>query len=78
MMPEMDGFSFVDEFRRLPATGAVPIVVLTAKDLTAEDRRRLNGNVASIMVKGEGTEVVLKKVREMLAHCVNEATAVAA
>jgi len=70
MMPEMDGFSFVEEFRRLPAAGEVPIVVLTAKDLTLEDRDRLNGHVESIMVKGEGTGAVLGKVREMLARCV--------
>ncbi len=68
MMPEMDGFSFVEEFRRLPATSDVPIVVLTAKDLTPEDRRRLNGHVESIMVKGDGTGPVLNKVREMLAR----------
>ena len=70
MMPEMDGFSFVEEFRRFSAGAEVPIVVLTAKDLTAEDRHRLNGRVESIMVKGEGTTAVLEKVREMLARCV--------
>jgi CheY-like chemotaxis protein len=71
MMPEMDGFSFVDEFRRRPDVGEVPIVVLTAKDLTTEDRKRLNGHVESIMLKGEGTGAVLGKVREMLAKCAN-------
>jgi signal transduction histidine kinase/CheY-like chemotaxis protein len=71
MMPEMDGFSFVEEFRRLPAAGNVPIVVLTAKDLSTDDRKRLSGRVESIMVKGEGTGVVLKKVRGMLAECVS-------
>jgi PAS domain S-box-containing protein len=69
MMPEMDGFSFVDEFRQQPGAADVPIVVLTAKDLTAEDRERLNGHVQSILTKGEGTGAVLGKVREMLAKC---------
>ena len=50
-----------------------PIVVLTAKDLTADERGRLNGRVESIMVKGGGTGAVLGKVREMLAQCVNRA-----
>ncbi len=63
MMPEMNGFSLVDEFRQLPM-GDVPIVVLTAYH--PEERMRLNGQVESIMVKGEGTGVVLKTVREML------------
>lgn len=71
MMPEMDGFSFVDEFRLLPAANEVPIVVLTAMDLTADDRERLNGRVQSIMVKGDGMGVVLGKVREMLTQFVN-------
>jgi CheY-like chemotaxis protein len=38
MMPEMDGFAFVSEFRRHEAWRAIPIVVITAKDLTREDR----------------------------------------
>jgi signal transduction histidine kinase/DNA-binding response OmpR family regulator len=70
MMPEMDGFSFVEEFRRIPEAGHVPVIILTAKDLTSEDRERLNGRVESIMVKGGGTGAVLEKVRAMLAHCV--------
>ncbi len=71
MMPEMDGFSFVDEFRQQPGVANVPIVVLTAKDLTTEDRNRLNGHVESIMIKGEGMGAVLGKVREMLSQYVN-------
>ena len=70
MMPEMDGFTFIEEFRRLPWASEVPVVVLTAKDLTGEDRTRLNGHVEQIMAKGQGTESVLKKVRELVAQCV--------
>ena len=70
MMPEMDGFAFLEEFRKLPSTGEVPVIVLTAKDLTGEDRKRLNGHVKKIMAKGEGTESVLKKVRELVAQSV--------
>ena len=75
MMPEMDGFAFIEEFRKLPAAGDVPIVVLTAKDLTGEDRRRLNGHVKRIMAKGDGIESVLKKVQELVAQCVVAARA---
>jgi signal transduction histidine kinase/CheY-like chemotaxis protein len=70
MMPEMDGFAFLEEFRKLPWAGRVPVVVLTAKDLTGEDRKRLNGHVQRIMAKCEGTETVLKKVHELVAQCV--------
>jgi CheY-like chemotaxis protein len=76
MMPEMDGFAFIEEFRKLPSAGDVPVVVLTAKDLSGEDRRRLNGHVKKIMAKGEGIESVLKKVQELVAQCVVAARAV--
>jgi CheY-like chemotaxis protein len=70
MMPEMDGFAFLEEFRKLPMVGEIPVVVLTAKDLTGEDRKRLNGHVQRIMAKGEGNDSVLKKVQELVAQCV--------
>jgi signal transduction histidine kinase/CheY-like chemotaxis protein len=70
MMPEMDGFAFLEEFRKFPSVGGVPVIVLTAKDLTGEDRKRLNGHVQRIMAKGEGIESVLKKVQELVAQCV--------
>lgn len=74
MMPEMDGFAFLEEFRKLPSAGKVPVVVLTAKDLTGEDRKRLSGHVKKIMAKGDGTESVLKKIRELVAQSVAGAT----
>ena len=42
-MPVMDGFGFLKELRARPGCEQVPVVVLTALDLTAEDRRRLRG-----------------------------------
>ena len=52
MMPEMDGFEFVTELRRSEAGRRIPVVVVTAKDITAEDRKRLNGQVRRIFSKG--------------------------
>jgi signal transduction histidine kinase/DNA-binding response OmpR family regulator len=52
MMPEMDGFEFVAELRRSEAGRRIPVVVVTAKDITAEDRKRLNGQVRRIFNKG--------------------------
>ena len=70
MMPEMDGFEFLDEFRRHEAWRAIPIVVVTAKELTAEDHERLNGGVARILQKGASSrESLLVEVRELVAAC---------
>ena len=49
MMPVMDGFDFVFEMRRREATSEIPIVVVTAKDVTEEDRQRLNGGVVGLI-----------------------------
>jgi CheY-like chemotaxis protein len=51
-MPEMDGFEFVERLSRDPKTADIPIIVLTAKDLTQEDRERLNGSVERCFQKG--------------------------
>ena len=52
MMPEMDGFEFVVQIQKNPAWRAIPIVVVTAKDLDASERQRLNGHVEKILQKG--------------------------
>jgi CheY-like chemotaxis protein len=52
MMPEMDGFQFLDQLHMNEDWHSIPIIVITAKDLTEEDRRRLNGYVESILQKG--------------------------
>jgi len=71
MMPEMDGFEFVAEFRRHEPWRAIPIVVITAKDLTREDRERLNGYVQKILQKGAyGRDELLAEVRELVAASV--------
>ena len=51
MMPEMDGFDFMDALRQRPEHPHIPVIVITAKDLTAEDHRRLNGGVERILQK---------------------------
>jgi signal transduction histidine kinase/CheY-like chemotaxis protein len=52
MMPEMDGFEFMQELRQRPRHEKVPVIVITSKALTEEDRRRLNGHVSDILQKG--------------------------
>jgi len=68
MMPEMDGFAFAAEVRRHAEWRSIPIVVITSQDLTADDRRRLNGNVEKILRKdGDSRATLLEQVRDLLA-----------
>ncbi len=67
-MPEMDGFAFAAALRRDEAWRDVPVVVLTARDLTADDRRRLNGDVQRVLQKGaDDAERLLGEVRRLVA-----------
>ena len=52
MMPEMDGFEFAEKLRENKDWLDIPVVVITAKDLTKDDHKRLKGNVEAIMQKG--------------------------
>ncbi len=53
MMPEVNGFDVVVALREDDATAHIPIMVVTSKRITAEDRVKLNGYVATIMEKAE-------------------------
>jgi PAS domain S-box-containing protein len=52
MMPEVDGFGFLRQLRAKAEWRDIPVVVLTAKDVTADDRRRLGGQADRILQKG--------------------------
>jgi CheY-like chemotaxis protein len=68
MMPEMDGFEFAAQLHRNSAWRTIPIVVLTAKDLTAEELLLLNGNVHTVLDKGgRSREDLMLDVRDLLA-----------
>jgi CheY-like chemotaxis protein len=70
MMPEMDGFEFADRVRRHPEWRSIPIVVVTARDLSAEERQRLSGYVETILQKaGDSHEELLLQVRGLLEEC---------
>jgi CheY-like chemotaxis protein/anti-sigma regulatory factor (Ser/Thr protein kinase) len=67
MMPEMDGFEFLRELRANASWREIPVVVLTAKELTDADRRALQGNVAKILQKGSSSkEELLRGIRGLL------------
>jgi signal transduction histidine kinase/CheY-like chemotaxis protein len=77
MMPEMDGFQFVAELRNHEQWRSIPVVVITAKDITPEDRLRLNGYVEKILQKETYTsEKLLAEVRDLVVTCVNQTTTV--
>jgi GAF domain-containing protein/DNA-binding response OmpR family regulator len=69
MMPKMDGFEFLDELRSRTDWQDIPVVVITAKDLTQEDRDRLNGGVERIIQKSDRDEMLRQLSRE-ISKCV--------
>jgi CheY-like chemotaxis protein/two-component sensor histidine kinase len=68
MMPEMDGFGFLRALRAKPEWRDIPVVVLTAKDVTAEDRRRLAGQADRVLQKGRlGLNDLSESLRSLVA-----------
>ena len=68
MMPELDGFGFLEAMRQNDATAGIPVVVLTAKDLTDADRERLSGGVARVVQKGTaGPETLVAQLHAAIA-----------
>ncbi len=67
MMPEMDGFEFVAQLRQKDEWRRIPVVVVTAKDLTTEDKLRLDGHVKKIFQKGSlSREELAQQIRSLL------------
>jgi PAS domain S-box-containing protein len=80
MMPEVDGFEFLTELHRHPEWQSIPVVVVTAKDLTPEDRLFLNGSMLlsghprRVLQKGRfSREELLRQVRDLVAPRTPEA-----
>ena len=71
MMPEVTGFDVVEALRDDPRTRSIPVLILTAKNLTAEDKRLLNGHVAGILARGStGAVDLLSWLRRVLGETV--------
>ncbi len=67
IMPEMDGFEFLVEMRQRPEWHDIPVLVLTAKDLSVEDQKRLNGYVERVMRKSASElDELLRELGRML------------
>jgi CheY-like chemotaxis protein len=71
MMPEMDGFEFLSELRKDPHWQSIPVVVLTSKDLSGEERGWLTGKVERILEKGAfHRDALLHEIRKITAQYV--------
>jgi CheY-like chemotaxis protein len=69
-MPEMDGFEFLAERRKNRALARIPVIVVTAADLSEDDRRRLNGGVLHVLQKSAQTrDQLLSELSELVAQC---------
>jgi threonine synthase len=51
MMPGIDGFGLVEELKLDPRTRDIPVIVVSAKDITPEERKRLNGHIQAVFQK---------------------------
>jgi len=68
MMPEMDGFEFIAELREHPEWRKIPVIVVTALDLSDADRLRINGHVERVIQKsGHGRDQLMHEVSATLA-----------
>ncbi len=76
MMPEMDGFEFVSELRKREAWRSTPVVVITAKELTANDRLHLSGYLNRVLHKGAfSREMLLAEVHHLVRASIQQRAA---
>ncbi|UVW29311.1 response regulator [Massilia sp. H6] len=67
LMPEMDGFEFLERLRQVPAWHEIPVIVMTAKDLTGTDMARLNGSIQGMLHKDAPYEQhLVEEVRRIM------------
>lgn len=75
MMPEMDGFQFLACLRSHPAGRRIPVIVITAMELTPADHLRLKGSVEQILQKGNyQRDRLLQEVKELVLTCIQQRT----
>lgn len=67
MLPEMDGFELIGELRKSESGKAIPIVVITGKELTEIESQQLEGSVDRVLQKGVySCDTLLREVRELV------------
>jgi CheY-like chemotaxis protein/signal transduction histidine kinase/HAMP domain-containing protein len=73
LMPDMDGISVLENIRNNETTKYLPVIIVTAKDLTKEDKMKLNGRVSSVITKSESSseqvfEEIIRIIKELEAR----------
>ncbi len=67
MMPEMDGFAVLETLKKDPLTAEIPVIVVTAKALTTEEKHRLEGHIERLLQKGEFlSDEFMDEIRNLL------------
>lgn len=67
MMPELDGFAVIDAMQADPEIADIPLIVVTAKELTMAEKNRLRGHIQSLMQKGDFmSDELLDEVHSLL------------
>src|SRR5512133_3844311 len=69
-MPGIDGFGLVEELKLDPRTKNIPVVVVSAKDITEDERKRLNGHIQAVYQKGS---LPTRKFVDQVIHTIEEA-----
>jgi signal transduction histidine kinase/DNA-binding response OmpR family regulator len=71
IMPKMNGFEFVAELHKHDEWQSIPIIVITARDVTVQDRVRLDGYVEKVLLKRALSEdALLAEIRDLISACV--------
>ncbi len=72
MMPDVSGFDVVEKLRTHPSAKGIPIIICSAKDITPEEKKVLNGNILAIVQKGAHTKEdllsAIKKIEQLRAR----------
>ncbi|MEM9274283.1 MAG: response regulator [Cyanobacteria bacterium P01_F01_bin.143] len=71
MMPEIDGFELVSRLRQNPKWSSIPVIILTAKELTLLERQQLQGRVKQIFQKGGSQRtILLQELQSLLSEAI--------
>ena len=75
MMPVMDGFEFLSVFQNREEWKHIPVVIITSKDLMAEERQQLDGVVKKVIQKGDFTpDKLLKQLSLLIPQLITQNT----